>query len=97
MPFLYSTSLVTLLRWYTTTVPGADAERVGAVVPLLALGRDAVAAAAGDELHGLADVLGQDGLRSSSRSRILVPPLPSRVISKTVRGPMMPGWMVNLS
>ena len=22
MPFLYSTSLVTLLRWYTTTVPG---------------------------------------------------------------------------
>ena len=40
-----------------------DAQRVRAVVPLLALGRDAVAAATGDELDGMTDVGLQDALQ----------------------------------
>ena len=62
-PLSRSTSLVTSLRSYTTMVPGREAQRVGAVVPLLALGRDTVAAAARDQLHRAAYVLGQNLLQ----------------------------------
>ena len=97
MPFLYSTSLVTLLRWYTTTVPG----RTQSVLePSFHCSRSAAMRSPppqGMSFTGWPTYSESTFSRSSLRSRIFVPPLPSGVISNTVSGPMMPGWMVNLS
>ena len=95
MPFLYSTSLVTLLRWYTTTVPGRT-HRV--LEPSFHCSRSA--AMRSPPPQGMSVTLRR---RTRTARRKLLVALADLGAALAVRGdlevggPMMPGWMVNLS